>query len=83
MEAWERAITARLAPVSKKKAGSRTKVTATRKKGKSKTYVVAKGDSLFRIAPKHDMTVDQLCKLNKITTKTVLHPGGKLLVFSD
>jgi len=83
MEAWERAITARLAPVSKKKAGSRTKATATRKKGKNKTYVVLKGDSLFRIAQKHDMTVDQLCGSNKITTKTVLHPGGKLLVFSD
>ena len=82
MEAWERAITARLAPVSKKKAGSRTKA-ATRKKGKHKYYIVAKGDSLFRIAQKHDMTVDQLCGLNKMTTKTVLHPGVKLLVFSD
>ncbi len=83
MEAWERAITARLSPVSKKKAGSRTKGMATRKKGKQKYYIVAKGDSLFRIAQKHDMTVDQLCGLNKITTKTVLHPGVKLLVFSD
>ena len=82
MEAWERAITARLAPVSKKKAGSRTNA-ATRKKGKHKYYIVAKGDSLFRIAQRHDMTVDQLCGLNKITTKTVLHPGVKILVFSD
>ena len=56
---------------------------ATRMIGNQKQYVVAKGDSLFRIAQKHDMTVDQLCGLNKITTKTVLHPGGKLLVFSD
>lgn len=83
MEAWERAITARLSPASKKKSGSRTQATATRKKGKQKQYVVAKGDSLFRIAQKHDMTVDQLCGLNKITTKTVLHPGVKLLVFSN
>ena len=82
MEAWERAITARLSPVSKKKAGSRTKA-ATRKKGKPKYYIVAKGDSMFRIAQRHDMTVDQLCGLNKMTTKTVLHPGEKILVFSD
>ena len=83
MEAWERAITARLAPVSKKKAGSRTQAAATRKKGKTKYYIVEKGDSLFRVAQKHDMKIDQLCELNKITTKTVLHPGVKLLVFSD
>ncbi len=82
MEAWERAITARLAPVSKKKTGSRTK-TATRKKkeGKHKYYVVIRGDSLFQIAQKHHMTLDQLCQLNKITTKTALHPGDKLLVY--
>ena len=83
MEAWERAITARLAPVSKKKSGSRTRAAATRKKGKQKYYVVVKGDSLFRIAQSHDMTVDQLCGLNKMTTKTVLYPGEKILVFSE
>jgi LysM repeat protein len=83
MEAWERAITARLAPVSKKKTGSRTKAAATRKKkeGQRKTYVVIRGDSLFQIAQKHHMTVDQLCQLNKITTKTVVHPGDKLVVY--
>lgn len=82
MEAWERAITARLAPVSKKKTESRSKAVDIRKDVKRKQYVIEKGDSLFRVAQKHDMTLDQLCKLNKITTKTVLHPGEKLLVFS-
>jgi LysM repeat protein len=82
MEAWERAITARLAPVSKKKNGSRKKAVKNRKEGKQKYYVIEKGDSLFRVAQKHDMTLDQLCKLNKITTKTVLHPGEKILVYS-
>ena len=80
MEAWERAIAARLAQVSKKKAESQSKEVETQKKSKQKYYVVERGDSLFRIARKHDMTTDQLCKLNKITTKTVLHPGVKLLV---
>ena len=83
MEAWERAITARLAPASKKKAGIRIRAAATRKKGKQRYYVVVKGDSLFRIAQSHDMTVDQLCGLNKMTTKTVLYPGEKILVFSE
>ena len=79
MDAWERAITARLAPVSKEKASSQAKTAKSRKKGKH--YVVERGDSLFRIAQKHKMTVDQLCKLNKITKNTVLHPGVKLLVY--
>ncbi len=78
MDAWERAITARLAPVSKKKEGSKTKTVTSQKKGKP--YVVAKGDSLFSISQKHNMTIDGLCRLNKITRKTVLQPGMKLLV---
>ena len=82
MERWERAITARLAPASKKKSGSRTKAATRKKKGsKQKYYVVEKGDSLFRVAQKHQMTLDQVCQLNKITTKTVVHPGDKLLVY--
>jgi LysM repeat protein len=83
MEAWERAITARLAPASKKKTKSRTKAVATQKKklGKNKTYVVKRGDSLFAIAQEYHMTIEQLCRINKITQKTVLHPGAKLLVY--
>ena len=79
MDAWERAITARLAPASKKKTASQAKTADSRKKGKY--YAVERGDSLFGIAQKHKMTVDQLCKLNKITKDTVLHPGVKLLVY--
>jgi LysM repeat protein len=78
MDAWERAITARLAPISKKKETSKTKTVTSRKKGK--TYVVERGDSLFSISQKYNMTIDGLCRLNKITRKTLLHPGMKLLV---
>ena len=78
MDAWERAITARLAPVSKKKEVSKSKAVTSHKR--VKTYVVAKGDSLFSISQKHNMTLDELCQMNKITRKTVLHPGMKLLV---
>ena len=84
-EAWERAITARLSPVSKKKTNIRTNAAGSQKikTGKNKTYVVMRGDSLFAIAQKHQMSVDQLCRLNKITRKAVLHPGVKLLVYEN
>ncbi len=80
MEGLERDIVARLASVSEKKTESQTKKVETQGKGVQKYYVVKRGDSLFGIARKHKMTADQLCKLNKITIKTVLHPGVKLLV---
>lgn len=43
-------------------------------------HEVRSGETLFRIAKKHSMTVDKLCRLNRITPKTLLHPGQKLLV---
>lgn len=41
-------------------------------------YVVRKGDTLSGIAKKRHTTVSKLCKLNKITPKTVLKIGRKL-----
>ena len=84
-KAWERAITARLKSRDVKenrKSRDRAAVPGKIKKGKSKSYTVRKGDSLYRIAREHGMTVAELCKLNKITSKTVLRVGAKLLVFS-
>jgi LysM repeat protein len=43
-------------------------------------HEVRSGETLFRIARKHSMSVDKLCSLNGITSKTPLHPGQKLLV---
>lgn len=85
MEAWERAISARLTPaVSKEKTVSKSKAVRPDKNKKGKqSYVVKRGDSLFRIAQQHNMSIDQLCKLNKINSKTVLQPGTKLLVSSN
>jgi len=80
MEGFERDIMARLASISEKKAESQAKKVETQKESAQKYYVVKRGDSLFGIARKHKMTTDQLCKLNEITIKTVLHPGEKLLV---
>jgi len=51
-----------------------------RKTLKPTTYVVKRGDSLTVIARKHNMSLWQLCKLNKISTKANIHPGQKLVV---
>lgn len=54
------------------------------KKSLSKTHnlyhEVRSGETLFRIAKEYNMTVDQLCSLNKITPTTLIHIGQKLLV---
>jgi LysM repeat protein len=43
-------------------------------------HEVRPGETLFRIAKKHNMSVDKLCSLNRISSKTLLYPGQKLLV---
>jgi len=47
---------------------------------KGRYHEVRQGDSLFKIAQKHGITVEELCRLNKITSKAVIRPGQKLLV---
>jgi LysM repeat protein len=44
------------------------------------TYTVERGDSLWSIAKKHNMTVAELAKANSLTTGTALKPGRKLIV---
>ena len=41
-------------------------------------YKVKRGDTLSKIARKQGTTVSQLCKLNRITRRTVLRPGQVL-----
>lgn len=43
-------------------------------------YVVERGDSLWSIAKKNQLTVAELAKANNITTNTVLQPGRKLMI---
>ncbi|MGD8983189.1 MAG: LysM peptidoglycan-binding domain-containing protein [Desulfobacteraceae bacterium] len=45
-------------------------------------YEVRQGDTLSRIAQKYGITVEKLCRLNKITPKTLLRPGQRLLISS-
>ncbi|BDQ33971.1 lytic transglycosylase domain-containing protein [Pseudodesulfovibrio portus] len=53
-------------------------ITSYRKNLRPDTYVVQSGDSLTAIARKHNMTLWQLCKLNKLTTRSTIRPGQKL-----
>jgi len=43
-------------------------------------HVVKAGDTLYRIAQHYSTSVEELCRLNKISSDQVIHPGQKLLV---
>jgi len=43
-------------------------------------HVVKTGDTLYWIAQRYGITVKKLCRLNKISSSHVIHPGQKLLV---
>jgi LysM repeat protein len=44
------------------------------------TYTVGKGDSLWSIAKKNNLTVTELAKVNNLSSGTALQPGKKLIV---
>ena len=46
----------------------------------SRTYVVKRGDSFFRIAKKYGVSIASLCRANGLSSKSVLHPGQKLII---
>ncbi len=46
--------------------------------GAIKYYKVRKGDSLSKIAVRNRVSINTLCKLNRITRKTILRPGQVL-----
>jgi len=46
-------------------------------------HVVKTGDTLYWIAQHYGTTVKKLCRLNKISSDHIIHPGQKLLVTPD
>lgn len=48
---------------------------ANRQQQVSSYHKVKRGETLYAIARKHGTTVDAICRLNRITKKTVLRPG--------
>lgn len=61
-----------------KKAKSSSRTTHNLASGKGLFYKVKRGDTLGRIAIRQGTTVSKLCKLNRITRKTILRPGQVL-----
>jgi LysM repeat protein len=50
----------------------------------SKQYhEVQSGESLYLIATKYGLSVDELCRLNNIHPRQIIRPGQKLLLTSD
>jgi LysM repeat protein len=47
---------------------------------KAQYHVVARGESLYKIAGKYGLTVARLCTLNKISPRRSIYPGQKLLI---
>jgi LysM repeat protein len=47
---------------------------------KSRYHEVRPGDTLYSIAQHYNLTVDELCRLNDMTPRQVIHPGQELLV---
>lgn len=48
--------------------------------GKDTYHTVQPGDSLSKIARLYGTSIDELCRLNNISTSQVIHPGERLLV---
>jgi len=48
----------------------------------TRRHEVQPGDTLYSIAQRYSLTVDQLCRLNNMTPRQVIHPGQELLVAS-
>jgi hypothetical protein len=46
-------------------------------------HEVGRGETLYRIARRYGLSVDELCRLNKIAPNYVIRPGEKLLVSRD
>lgn len=43
-------------------------------------HAVRRGDTLSEISKEYDMTVQELCRLNKITPSTIIRPGDMLRI---
>ncbi|MEJ2094618.1 MAG: LysM peptidoglycan-binding domain-containing protein, partial [Gammaproteobacteria bacterium] len=50
--------------------------------GKRLVYTIRKGDTLWDISRDYGVTVNQLCAWNGIQPRTILRPGGELVVWS-
>jgi LysM repeat protein len=52
-------------------------------KAEMRYHEVQPGDTLFWIAKKYRISVDELCRLNQITPNQIIRQGQKLLISSS
>ena len=45
------------------------------------TYIVVKGDTLFKISRRYGVTVDDLVRWNGIKNRNLIHPGQELKIY--
>lgn len=50
---------------------------------KGRYHEVRSGDTLFGIAGKYDITINELCRLNNKSSRDIIYPGQRLLVLSE
>jgi LysM repeat protein len=60
----------------------KTQTSGTVKK-KRDYHVVQRGDSLLGVAKKYRMEISELLDLNKLTLKSTIHPGQKIIIRSN
>ncbi len=74
-----------MAPTAKNIAASKARITASlqasaAKKSMSNTVTVKRGDSLWAIATRNQVSLAQLLKLNGLKASDVIHPGDRLVL---
>ena len=49
-------------------------------RAKAQTYTIRAGDTLFAIANKFGVALEELMRLNKLTTRSIIQPGNRIRV---
>jgi membrane-bound lytic murein transglycosylase D len=62
-------------------AAIRAATAAPRGRGSKTTYRVQDGDNLWGIAKKHDVTVHQVARWNRLGTRGIIRPGQELVIW--
>ena len=65
---------------SKSSSGTKTASSSGKSSGGTRTYTVKKGDTLYGLAKKNNMSLNELLKMNGLTAKSTIHAGKKLKV---
>lgn len=47
---------------------------------KGRYHIVGRGDTLYAIAKKYKISINKLCRLNRISRKEIIRPGQRLLI---